>query len=303
MFEQLEKSFNLPSPITELYDPIFKEKNIKVFVKRDDLIHPNVSGNKWRKLKYNVEAFLRSEKKEILTFGGPYSNHIHATAALGRLLNIPTLGIVNYHEFDKNNPTLSFANECGMRLQFYSRSEYRRLKNNEYPIELEQQYPSAYIIPEGGNNNCGELGMKDLAKEILEYSSEFKFDKILLASGTSCTANGLATYVSDQIDVIAANVLKYKLTSDKMEIWNDCHLGGYAKINAELISFINEFKSKHNIALDPIYTGKLFYTFYQKLKTDYFNPGSNILLIHTGGLQGIIPMNQKNENKPELLLS
>lgn len=279
-------------------------KNIQlttqVYLKPEYQIHPDVSGNKFRKLKYNIEQFQSGDFDCILTFGGAFSNHIAATAAAGNALNIPTIGIIRGAELAQKmeiNPTLNFAKSCGMKLKFISRESYRSKNSPNFLKELEQNHPNAYIIPEGGTN---ELAVKG-CEEILTDNDE-QFDVICCAVGTGGTISGLINSSLSHQKIIGFPALKGSFLSQDIrkfvkqtnwELCHDYHFGGYAKVNSELIDFMNAFKQNFGISLDPIYTGKMVFGIFDLLDKGFFSKTAKILVIHTGGLQSIAGMNQR----------
>ena len=280
---------------------------VRLFVKRDDLTHPHVSGNKWRKLKYNLEAAKGAGKTALLTFGGAYSNHLAATAAAGQLMGWKTLGFVRGEPYSPLNPTLSFAAECGMELNYLERSIYRERCKGTGLEAFEKEY---WILPEGGSNLLALKGCAELAEECAAQLGAWP-DFICVAAGTGATAAGLICGSPDTTRVLAFPVLKggfmqkeisnfLKMAGQEAknnwQVAGDYHFGGYAKFNTELTGFINHTKAVHDIPLDPVYTGKLFFGVADLLKKGYFPPGSTVLLIHTGGLQGIQGFNQRFGN-------
>lgn len=290
----------LPSPIQKLNLELFKEKGIEVWVKRDDLIHDEVSGNKWRKLKYNIQAFNKGDYESILTFGGAYSNHILATAKVGNDFDIPTIGVIRGEEQISLNPTLERAKELGMQLHYVSRSTYKTKHEQSFLENLQKQFGNVYIVPEGGGNVEGVIGCKDIVEEI-----NLDFDFILTDCGTGATLAGIALALDESQKAIGIPVLKggefifdevkafYKLMKvdfsnlKNIDLVINYHFGGYAKHKSELISFMQDFYKLTGIKTDPIYTGKLFYALIDLVKQDYFSKGAKIVVVHTGGLQGI----------------
>lgn len=290
-------NFVLPSPFEELQNSTFKDKGIQVFIKRDDLIHAIVSGNKWRKLKYNIEAFQKGNYTALLTFGGAFSNHIAATAEAGELFGIPTIGVIRGDELNPNsNETLKQASANGMQLVFTNRSEYRRRYDSDYHSELEKRFQNVFIIPEGGANFFGVQGVAEVLSEI-----PFEPDYILTAAGTGTTTAGLL-HGSNHTRVIAVPVLKggeflFQEISEllanesaqylsRLELQSAYHFGGYGKYTPELIQILNEGWNRYKIRLDQVYTGKMFAAFLDLLQKDHFKKGSTVVLLHTGGLQG-----------------
>lgn len=284
---------------------IYRRNDVEVSILREDLLHPLISGNKFRKIKYNLKAFLEGNYKALLTFGGAYSNHIFAVAAAGKEFGFPTIGVIRGDELgDKidENPTLSFARDCGMNFKFVSRKKYRHKTNPEFLEELREEFGNIYILPEGGTN---ELAVKG-CKEILDYHTK-DFDFICCAMGTGGTISGIINSANENQKVLGfpalkgseflkSEIKKYINHSD-FELIQDYHFGGFAKVNTELIDFINNFKEKFGLPLDPVYTGKMMYGIEDLIRKNYFEKGSKILAVHTGGLQGIDAMNQKLSQK------
>lgn len=289
----------IPSPLQLIKDPLFEQKQIQVYFKRDDLIHPDISGNKWRKLIHNIKA---ANNRAILTFGGAYSNHIAATAAACHLAGIESIGIIRGEELKNLNPTLSLASEKGMRLEFVSREDYRKKNEISFLDQLKERFNNPFIIPEGGSNQFGFKGCADILNEI-----DIDFNYILCAVGTGTTIAGIASalkedqkaigipvlkgaeYLSEEIDRFLLDYtgsLKASSAKSKLELIHDYHFGGYAKINAELIEFMNEFYAKHGIKTDAVYSGKSLYALFELIKNDHFEKGQKIIFYHCGGLQG-----------------
>ncbi len=277
---------------------------LKVVIKREDLIHPFISGNKYRKLKFNIKEAKESNEKSLLTFGGAFSNHIAAVAAAGKKYGFKTIGIIRGEElrFKKDlNPTLHFAKACGMHLKYVSREAYRTKMDTDFINNLREEFGPFYLIPEGGTNDLAVKG----CEEILQ-ADDLEFDYICCAVGTGGTISGLINASKKHQQVLGFPALKNdflhqdirKFAKNKnWELVTDYHFGGYGKINTELITFINKFKSDFGIPLDPIYTGKMMFGVFDLVKSGYFPENAKILVIHTGGLQGIAGMNLKLERK------
>jgi len=283
---------------------------VKVFLKREDLLHETISGNKWRKLKYNLIEANRLGVKTLLTFGGAFSNHIHATASAGKIFGFNTIGIIRGEEHFPLNPTLDFAKNCGMIVHYMDRKTYRK-KNEINVIDLlKHKYGNFYLVPEGGTNNLAVKGCTEIIDDI-----NIDFDIILTACGTGGTISGLICGLSGEKKVVGIPVLKgaeflindtkslvKDYSNQKFNNWElnlNFHFGGYAKINKELIEFILEFEKLNNIKLDPIYTGKLLFAINKMVGNKNFESGKKLLALHTGGLQGIAGM----KNKIKKLLS
>ena len=301
---------NHKSRIDRIELPLLSEKKIKLSVLREDLIHPEISGNKFRKLKYNIAEAKQLGYKKILTFGGAFSNHIAATAAAGKLNGLEVLGIIRGEEIEKlipENPTLRFAQNEGMKFKFISREAYRLKDTEEFINQLKSEYSDYYIIPEGGTNDLAIQG----CNEIL-YDDCFDFDYVTTAIGTAGTISGIINSTTDNQTVLGFPALKTehfdeeirKLTKKtNYSIIDNYHFGGYGKVSEELINFINYFKKTTSIPLDPIYTGKMLFGILDLIQNDYFEENTSILAIHTGGLQGIEGMNKllKKKNKTLIL--
>lgn len=299
--------FEKHSPIEEIYDDLLVQKEVRLLIKRDDKIHPEISGNKWRKLKYNLLAANTGNYKRLLTFGGAFSNHIYAVAAAGKYFGFETIGIIRGEEPSRFNPTLAFAKKCGMQLYFISRQQYREKENQNFINELQELFGRFYLLPEGGTNQLALRGCSEIVDEIRTGQPNLP-DYWCLACGTGGTAAGLINGLAGASKIIGFSVLKgdfHRKAIEKLwleeklpvyENWQintDYHFGGYAKFNDELTTFINNFYKKSGIPLDPIYTGKLFYGVFDLLKKDYFQKNSTVLCVHSGGLQGIVGFNER----------
>ena len=278
--------------------------NISVEIKREDLLHPFISGNKFRKLKYNILEAQKLEKKTLLTFGGAFSNHIAAVAAAGEKYGFKTIGIIRGEELiDKidENPTLTFAQNCGMTFEFWTRTDYRNKEDQNLIDNLREKYGDFYLIPEGGTNYLAVKGCEEILTD-----EDAKFDYICCAVGTGGTISGLINSSLPHQQVLGFPAVRQENLGELIDgnvnnkRWNlicDYHFGGYAKINAELVNFINDFKDQTTIQLDPVYTAKMVFGVVDLITKNYFPENSKILLIHTGGLQGISGMNKFLEKK------
>jgi len=272
------------------------KSGVRIIIKREDQNHPFISGNKWWKLKYNLEEAARQNKKTLLTFGGAYSNHLYATAAAAHELGFKSIGIVRGEEVLPLNNTLKFARENGMSLHYISREDYRVKSQPEFIHQLQKQFGDFYLIPEGGTN---ELAVKGCAEFAETFSSQ-SFDYVCLPVGTGGTMAGIITGLKGRKEIIGFPVLKNGefLIDDIKSLlppsnintnWRlitDYHFGGYAKTTPALMEFIRLFERDHNIPLDQVYTGKMMWGIFDLIKKNYFKKGSTILAIHTGGLQG-----------------
>ncbi len=283
--------------------------DISLYMKREDQIHPFISGNKYRKLKYNLSKAKEEKKDTLLTFGGAFSNHISAVAFTGKKFDFKTIGIIRGDELDENleevlkhNRTLQIAREHGMQFKFVSRSDYRLKHADSFIDNLHKEFGDFYLVPEGGTN---ELAIKG-CEEILKQKDE-KFDVISSAIGTGGTIAGLINSAKEHQKVLGFPALKgdflrkeiekYTIQNKNWSLISDYHFGGFGKVNSDLINFINTFKEETKIPLDPIYTGKMMFGIVDLIKKGYFKEGTKILAIHTGGLQGINGMNTRLKQK------
>ncbi|MBC8756680.1 1-aminocyclopropane-1-carboxylate deaminase/D-cysteine desulfhydrase [Kordia sp. YSTF-M3] len=280
------------------------DTSIRLFIKREDLIHPFVSGNKFRKLTYNLAEAKKEKQHTLLTFGGAFSNHIAAVAAAGKLHGFKTIGIIRGEELvDKvdSNPTLRFAKENGMKFKFVTREKYREKTTSDFFAQLTQEFGRFYSIPEGGTN---DLAVKGCAEIIAESAQDF--DTICCAVGTGGTIAGICHGAFSHQHILGFPALKGDflqkeieqfVSKDNWELITTYHFGGYGKVTDELIQFINRFKQQTGIPLDPIYTGKMLFGIIDLIKKGHFAKQNRILAIHSGGLQGIAGMNQKLQRK------
>ena len=277
---------------------------VSLFIRREDLIHPFISGNKFRKLKYNLVQAKAENQKTLLTFGGAFSNHIAASAFAGREYGFKTIGIIRGDELESKiliNPTLKFAQECGMKFKFVTREKYRHKTEADFIENLKHEFGAFYYVPEGGTNEFAVQGCEEiLSKEDSEY------DFICCAVGTGGTVSGLINSSFPHQKVLGFPALKGDFLKDEIrkfvhkenwELITDYHFGGYGKVNPELIAFVNQFYLENQVPLDPIYTGKMVFGVIDLINTNYFPENSKILLIHTGGIQGISGMNLKLKAK------
>jgi len=267
---------------------------IKLHLKREDRLHPTISGNKFRKLKYNLIEAKAQGLISLLTFGGAYSNHIAAVAAAGLECGFQTIGIIRGEELaDKipDNPTLRQAQNLGMKLHFISRSDYRRKTDVDFIEQLKQQFGVFYLIPEGGTNQLAVQG----CEEILTAQDKQYFDYICCAVGTGGTIAGIINSTSNTQKTLGFPALKGDFLFNEIRQWTtrsnwdlclDYHFGGYAKTTPELLQFIQQFQQKTDIEIEPIYMGKMLFGIFDLIEKGYFPANSKILAIHTGGLQG-----------------
>jgi 1-aminocyclopropane-1-carboxylate deaminase len=289
-----ELTLNSHSPLQKLSSPLFAEHNLNVYVKRDDLIHPYISGNKWRKCFFLLKHIVNSGYKTAVTFGGAYSNHIHAFSYACHQLGLKSIGIIRGEELAHKplNSTLSFAKENGMELIFVSRDEYKKRYDETYNQELAIKH-DAYLVPEGGTTLLAIDGFKEMLTEIRQ---EIQFDSIWVPCGSGGTIAGINTNLLTTEQVVGINVLKgteHDLTEtiqnfsaiNKYIINNDYHFGGYAKHTPELLTFMDNFEQCFNIELEEVYSAKMFYAFFDMVKNGMIQ-NKTVVLCHTGGLQG-----------------
>ncbi len=278
--------------------------DIELVIKREDQLHAFVSGNKYRKLKYNLKEAENQGHDTLLTFGGAFSNHISAVAMAGHILGFKTIGVIRGEELEieiDGNPTLSFARDNGMEFKFVSRKDYRRKTSEDFLAELKKQYKTFYLIPEGGTNSLAVKGCEEILTD-----SDRDFNVICCPVGTGGTISGIINCSQPGQQVLGFPALKGAFLSQDISnfvsktnwrLITDYHFGGYAKVNENLIRFINTFKANYGIQLDPIYTGKMLYGIFDLIENGFFSKGSKILAIHTGGTQGIAGMNIKLKQK------
>lgn len=284
--------------------PLLESKKISLFIKREDRIHPFISGNKYRKLKYNTRKAISGKFDTLLTFGGAYSNHIAATACAAKENGLKSVGIIRGEELAfkwHDNPTLATAAEMGMRFKFVPRSIYKNKHTAEFLAYLKSEYNDFYLLPEGGTNDLAVKG----CEEILTAEDK-AFDIICSSVGTGGTIAGIinATEPEQKVfgfpalkgDFLKEDIRKF-VNKDNWELQTDYHFGGYAKVSVALIDFMNDFKRSTQVPLDPVYTAKMLFGILDMVNKDSFEPGTKILAIHTGGLQGIAGMNSKLKKK------
>lgn len=285
-------------------------EGIELFIKREDLLHPLISGNKFRKLKYNLLEATLKNSKVLLTFGGAFSNHIVAVAAAGKENGFKTVGIIRgeelFNQID-NNPSLSLAKKLGMEFEFISRTQFRCKEDVDFIKNLTTKYGgNVYVIPEGGTNEYAIKGCEEILSE-----SDNSFDFVCLPVGTGGTISGIINSAQTNQQIIGFSSLKGDFLSDVIcnfvsktnwKLNTDYHFGGYGRVTDDLISFLNQFYQKTNVPLDPVYTGKMMFGVLNLIEKGFFPKNSKILAIHTGGLQGIKGMNQMLSNKKKNLI-
>lgn len=285
---------------------IVEHSNVTLYIKREDLLHPYYSGNKFRKLKYNLAEAKKQKKDTLLTFGGAFSNHILAVAAAGNENGFKTVGIIRGEELASKistNPTLLRAQEFGMVFDFISREAYRGKSSQLFVDALGLKYDDFYLLPEGGTNKLAVQGCSEILTE-----EDAEFDYICCAVGTGGTLSGLINCSKDGQQILGFPALKGDflredirsfVTKTNWSLHTDYHFGGYGKTTTELIAFMNSFYLKYDVPLDPVYTGKMVYGVLDLIAKQAIPEHSKVLLIHTGGLQGIAGMNLKLRNQKQ----
>jgi len=280
------------TPVQEIHDSVLDKAGVRLLIKREDLNHSSVSGNKLWKLKYNLEEATKLGQKCLLTFGGAYSNHIYAVAAAAHELGLDSIGVIRGEETLPLNKVLSFAISKGMKLHYVSREIYRSKTESAFIDTLHKTFGDFYLIPEGGTNNLAVKGVTEFAKTLGK-----DFDYLCCAVGTGGTMAGLINGVSLEKKLLGFPVLKNgeflveeikNLLSSEHKNWilnTDYHVGGYAKVTLQLTTFIENFNAKHQIQLDPVYTGKALFGVFDLITNGYFPTGSTILFIHSGGVR------------------
>lgn len=291
------------SPLQKLHNPLLEKAKVTLYVKRDDLIHPEFGGNKWRKLKHNLTYAKENGYQTLLTFGGAWSNHIYATAAAGKFFGFNTIGLIRGEEHLPLNETLSFAQDCGMQLHYLDRVIYRDKDKPEFLNKIKQQFGNVYILPEGGSNPLAIKGCREIIQEI---NSELKqYDVICCASGTGATLAGLISEFEDSPnnpnteiigfsalkggDFLINDVKRFLKNTQSRTSWSietKYHFGGYAKINNALKEFMKSFEAQFKFQLDAVYTSKMFYGLFHLIENNHFEAGTTIVAIHSGGIQG-----------------
>ncbi len=284
-----------------------EKTGVSVWLKRLDTQFANSYGNKVYKLKYNIAAAKRQQKSTLLTFGGAFSNHIATVAALGKHEKLNTIGVIRGEELGKDlaqtlaqNPTLRQAKKEGMLFEFISRAAYREKDTPLFRESLFKKFGEVYVLPEGGTNVLAVKGCEEIVS-----AKDVNFDVICCAVGTGGTISGLINAAATHQQVVGFSALKANLEPQikpfvctaNWKIFSETYFGGFAKINKELVSFINTFKHQYGVLLDPIYTGKMMYHLQEKIQAGYFPKNSCILAVHTGGLQSILGMNERLKQK------
>jgi len=290
--KKLDEHFST-SQLHKIEDPMLRTSGVELWIKRDDQLHPIISGNKWRKLKYILDHALCLDSDSLISMGGAYSNHLHALAYVGKLLDINTKGLIRGEPGPELTCTLSDMRDWGMKLEFVSRTAYRELRHYRGHFDLPGLQPNQYWLPEGGSQPLALRGVAEIVHEIV-----IPYDVLCVPCGTGTTMAGLIASVPEHVSVLGISALKNAefLNTDVSNLlsrpkinWQinlDYHCGGFAKTNPELLSFIDRFEQSTHIPLDPVYTAKMLFALYNLIEQKTFKPGTRIIAIHTGGLQG-----------------
>ena len=280
--------------IEKLSHPLFDEKKLSVYIKREDLLHSVISGNKWRKLKYNLLQALQTGHSHLISMGGPYSNHLHALAYVGYQLGIQTTGLIRGERPQHESATLSDLRQWGMQLKFVSRDEFSKLRQYREPEPGPSIGMNGFWITEGAANSLALPGVKEILSDV-----ELEYDTLTVSCGTGTTLAGLAGALPPDKSVLGFATLKggefletdiNRLLTSSQKNWfidHNYHFGGFAKKNNQLIDFIDEFQMYCNIPVDSVYNGKMLFGLFQLIGTDFFQKEHKIIALHTGGLQGM----------------
>ncbi|TDB67129.1 pyridoxal-phosphate dependent enzyme [Arundinibacter roseus] len=293
-----------PTRLQRLLDAPTQRAGIDLYLKRDDEIHPEISGNKWRKLKFSLLEIQKSGYESLITFGGARSNHLYAAAAAGKALGIKTFGVIRGDEFaEKDTETLHFCRAQGMTLLPVSRELYRQKEDPNFLQNFTVDFGKYLLLPEGGTTALALPGVREVVDET-EKQLGFSADAYTVAAGTGGTAAGLLSAPTSRVlafsalkggDFLFGDILKWinePTAAQRLTLRTDYHFGGYARHTPELIRFMSEFEQRHSVLLEHVYTGKMLYGVYDLMRKNFFTPGSTIVAIHTGGLQG-----RSHENK------
>ena len=278
--------------------------DVNVFMKRIDLVHPMVSGNKWFKMKYNIAEMIEQGKDTLLTLGGAFSNHIHAAARAGKIVGFNTIGLIRGEEHLPLNATLQSAVDDGMELHYIDRGTFRERESESFLNSIKNKFGNVYILPVGGTNNIALKGCAEIVEQIY-----IKYDYICAASGSGGTFAGIVAGLNGNKKGIAFPALKggqfleevisdlvFEYSGKQFSNWSinaDYHFGGFAKLTKELVEFTKEFKKLNGFELDYIYTNKMMFGIADLIKSGNFNPGETIVAVHSGGLQGNFGMKDK----------
>ncbi len=297
-----------PLPLIELNDPLFTQYGVELFLYPLYLNHPTISGNKWFKLKYNLQEAKKLGQKTILTFGGAWSNHIYATAAACKEFGFSSIGIIRGEPTPELNSVLTFAENCGMQLHFIDRTSYKNKESQVFIRNLHQQFGEFYLVPEGGSNFPGVKGCMEIMNNIGD------FNYVCCSCGTGATLAGITLSLKPDQKAIGFSALKggeflkeevnrfrkeqkleMKSAEEQFIIQTNYHFGGYAKSTSELIDFVKHFERQHTIPLDRVYTSKMMFGIYDLIGKGFFQKGEKIIAVHTGGVHTSNPGKEINQ--------
>jgi 1-aminocyclopropane-1-carboxylate deaminase len=288
---------NAPVSVHQVLLPELNDKEISLKLVRDDLLHPMISGNKWWKLKYALLHAAEEQIPNLVTFGGPYSNHILAVAAAGHLFGFQTIGIIRGDEPRSLNPALAQAKEWGMQLKVVSRDSYRQKNDPEYLVQLKSKWGPCLILPEGGTSPFAIRGTGEMVSRL-----KFPYDFLCCPVGTGGTMAGMVVRAKTNTEVIGFSALKngsflgveverllqgYEVSNTRWSINTEFHFGGYARSDVALRSFCESFQSSQGVALDLVYTGKMLFGIIELVRRGFFDQGTRMVAWHTGNAQGI----------------
>ena len=275
----------------------FVDDSVEVYLKREDLLHKTISGNKWRKLKYNLLQAEKEDQSILLTFGGAYSNHIHATSGASKIFGFKSIGVIRGEEHLPLNTTLNEAIRNGMEIHYVDRTLYREKREKYFLDKLRERFGEFYLVPEGGTNNLAVKGCTEIIEDI-----DIDFDYIFSGCGTGGTFSGLVCGLEGKKKAIGVSALKgadflieeisghiKNYSGNDYNNWElklDYHFGGFAKIKKDLIEYMKEFEKENNVLLEYIYTSKMIFAIYDMIINGELKKGSRVIAIHTGGLQG-----------------
>jgi len=295
------------TPLQKIDHPLFQQHGVELYIKREDLVHTLISGNKWYKLKHNLQHAKDQGFSRLVSFGGAFSNHLHAMAFAGQQFGFETIGIVRGERSELLNPTLADAEEWGMQLHFLSRTDYRRRHDAEFVAKLVEPYQPCFVIPEGGANQWALAGCADIVEGINHQLTGF--DVVCVPCGTGATLAGIVVALDGRaevlgfpalkgatslIDEISAMIAEFNVeNATQWHLVDEFHCGGFAKITPELVTFMQCWQQQTGVALDPIYTGKMMMGLCELLKRGHFPTGTKIVAVHTGGMQGLRGMQDR----------
>jgi len=295
------------TPLQKIDHPLFQQYGVELYIKREDLVHKQISGNKWYKLKHNLQHAKDQGFSRLVSFGGAFSNHLHAMAFAGQQLGFETIGFVRGERPALLNPTLADAEQWGMQLQFLSRTDYRRRHDAAFVAKLVEPYQPCFVIPEGGANQWALAGCADIVEGINHQLTDF--DVVCVPCGTGATLAGIVVALGGNTEVLGFPALKGATSlvgeiramiaefdagcATQWHLVDEFHCGGFAKITPELVAFMQCWQQQTGVALDPVYTGKMMMGLCELLKRDYFPVGTRIVAVHTGGMQGLRGMQEK----------